>query len=849
MFSEEYSREIAEAFQAQMRELGAAGEVIAGRVAECTEDEAEALKYLYMAMPVSDAADYPFELYLDYARHGVFLWKEGPYAGKVPEKLFANYVLHHRINNEDLTPCRGFFYSQLKDRIAGKNMKETALEVNYWCAEEATYQLTDERTASPFTVYNSAFGRCGEESTLAVTVFRSVGIPARQVYAPLWSHCDDNHAWVEVWCDGSWYFLGACEPEEILNKGWFTNASSRAMMIHSRWFDAAAPEEAVVGKKGISTIINHLERYARTTQLRIKVQDGQGNPLSGVSVSCEVLNYGEFGNVATAVTGEDGWTEINTGLGSLHLFAGSGGRFAEMVVDTAKDKEAVLTVAEDPWKLNEWEEMELIAPKDAPVNADQPTKEHKAEGEKKFAAAVAKRLKKVEDFYKPDMAEPVLEKCPDREEAVNILKASRGNLGEILRFLAWKQEEDEMWSWKMALLGVLTDKDYRDLKAETLIAHMEHSMKYANDYEKDLFVPYILSPRIEFERLTAYKGFIDSFFDEETKAAMKADPAKIKEYVDSHITAVPEKEYSNLITSPSACLTTGIGSLLSQKLLCVAVGRTLGIPSRFNPVDKTLEFYVDGKFGSAEQKEDRRDAAVDVKGDGSGIAWTYTQNWTLSRLTGDHFVTLALQEEAGVSGLGKTKLESGLYRLLTANRLPNGNIFAKQYYFRLQPGECRELTLSLKDAKLSDMLEENKILDFDLRDSEGKEIMASSLDASKKMLMIWLEESKEPTEHILNEIYERHEEFSALDSKIYFVIRSKEAFEDPTLKRTLSVLDKVEFLYDDFGSNVQTLGRRMYVDPDKLPLIIVIKDGLYGIYATSGYNVGTADMLLRVLKA
>jgi len=41
----------------------------------------------------------------------------------------------------------------------------------------------------------------------------------------------------------------------------------------------------------------------------------------------------------------------------------------------------------------------------------------------------------------------------------------------------------------------------------------------------------------------------------------------------------------------------------------------------------------------------------------------------------------------------------------------------------------------------------------------------------------------------------------------------------------------------------------MYVDPDKLPLIIVIKQGLTGIYATSGYNVGTADMLLRVLKA
>ena len=49
------------------------------------------------------------------------------------------------------------------------------------------------------------------------------------------------------------------------------------------------------------------------------------------------------------------------------------------------------------------------------------------------------------------------------------------------------------------------------------------------------------------------------------------------------------------------------------------------------------------------------------------------------------------------------------------------------------------------------------------------------------------------------------------------------------------------------GTIINTLGRRMYVDPDKLPLIIVTNGSLNGIYATSGYNVGTGDMLLRLL--
>ena len=54
-----------------------------------------------------------------------------------------------------------------------------------------------------------------------------MGIPARQIYTPRWAHCDDNHAWVEVWVDGSWHFLGACEPEETLDPVSYTHLRQR----------------------------------------------------------------------------------------------------------------------------------------------------------------------------------------------------------------------------------------------------------------------------------------------------------------------------------------------------------------------------------------------------------------------------------------------------------------------------------------------------------------------------------------------------------------------------------------------------------------------------------------------
>lgn len=158
---------------------------IGGALEECDSDEAQALRFLYSAMPLSDVLDYPAAMYLAYAKHGAFLWREGPFAGKVPEKIFANYVLHHRIHNEDMSDARRFFYDRLAERTEGLDMYGAAVEANYWCLEKATYQPNYMRTQSPMTMYGTAEGRCGEEAPFCITALRSIGIPAREVVSPI----------------------------------------------------------------------------------------------------------------------------------------------------------------------------------------------------------------------------------------------------------------------------------------------------------------------------------------------------------------------------------------------------------------------------------------------------------------------------------------------------------------------------------------------------------------------------------------------------------------------------------------------------------------------------------------
>ena len=798
------------------------------KIQKCTEEVALACKYLYAFMPYSDIGNYPFEVFLDYAENGVQLWKENPQIADMPEDIFLNYVLFHRVNEEEIAPCRTFFRTEIGTRIQGMNFREAALEVNYWCAEEATYHCTDDRTLSALSVYRRGNGRCGEESVFTVNALRSVGVPARQVYAPKWSHCDDNHAWVEIWCDGKWYFLGACEPEEILNKGWFTNASSRAMMIHSRIFDTKIPEGEVIGRDGMVTMLNELKRYAVTKGITVSVKDDQGLPVEGAEVSFEVLNYSEYAPIAEKETDENGRAVLTTGLGSLHISVraccNEEWLHAEKAMNTETEDICEICLRHQTAGENagyeKWTAADMFAPHDAPVNTDMPDSEQKERGNKRLAAANAHREQKVRNWRNPE-CERFLQKEVNRIE----------------KAVAASYRED--------LLNVLTEKDRTDCLSDVLEEHLDLAISYHGMMNRDTFVSYVLNPRVDDEVLQKYRREIKNKFSRDEKQELRNDPSQIWKLVEKAVVSRPEKERSSVITTPAGCLNTCTGSFLSKKILFVAMARTLGVPARLNPHDRSMEYMENEKFVPVLAKTEKNSTLILKSGEDT--QWKYFQNWSIAKLENGRYVSLKLGTEAFENQHMNLPLESGKYRILTSNRLPNGNMFANEYHFEIQPGETKEIDLVLREADLEDMLENISMPEFTLRREDGSTVKASELTADGKHILAFLEEEKEPTEHILNEMMEQEGAFAGYAEKIIFVVRSKDALETPTLSKALKKLKNVQIYYDDFSEIINTLGRRMYVDPDKLPLIIVTNGSLNGIYATSGYNVGTGDMLLRLM--
>ena len=799
-----------------------------------------AAKWICGSSPLSDLANYDLDIFLSCAEHGVYLRGNVPYAADVPEDIFLNYVLHIRVNEEELCDCRKFFHSQLAGRVAGLDGAGAVIEANYWCAENVMYQATDTRTISALGVYQSGYGRCGEESAFGVNVFRSLGIPARQIYTPRWAHCDDNHAWVEVWCGGQWHFLGACEPEEVLNKGWFTNAASRAMLIHSRCFGEISGEE-IISKAGMASFLNNLRRYAPAKVLTVVVKDTAGRPVEGARVSFGILNYCDIFPAAVVVTGADGTARLTCGLGSVNVHAQKGEIFRERMVFTPDEDRVEMVLEREIPAYDRWEDFVSISPKDQAVTAVRPSEERKALGLKKTAAANEKRERRTEAMFQRERAEAVTGTHGYSREIFDLLFESRGNLGRLLAFLedgAFQPREKE------ALLLTLSAKDRRDVDPEVL----QEALECARGYEapEELYYPYIVCPRVFNEPLRPCRRFILDAFSQEQKAAFQADPMEIWRYIGREIGFDESVEYGQIVTGPIGALTVKNASPLSKKILFVSICRTLGVPARMNPVDRRAEYWADGRFTAVEAAGGEDCVVIFEKGDGE--SWQYEADFALGLLTDSMYQALDLGRETWEGGRLTVRVSAGEYRVITGNRLPNGNLHASRYHFRLEAGETKTIRLRKHQADLSEMLGSYALEEFKVRDSPGQEVLGSQLTRNGAVLL-WLEEGREPTEHILNEMLELEADFRSLPADVVFLVRSREALENAKLQRVLEVFPQIRVYYDPFVPNVETLARRMYVDPEKLPLILVATGALTGVYACSGYNVGSGDMVVKVCRA
>ncbi|OUO34064.1 transglutaminase domain-containing protein [Olsenella sp. An290] len=857
-------------YEARLPHLGERARDAEAALAGAPADEAALTRYFLATLPLTDVFDAPVDLLRSFARHALEL-RKGP-AADVPEDLFVHYVACPRVNNEPLSDCRAALRDELVPRLAGLSGERTVIEVNYWCAEMATYQATDGRTLGAPGVIAGAAGRCGEESTLLVTALRAVGIPARQLYVPWWAHCDDNHAWVEAWADGRWHYLGACEPEEALDRGWFTAASGRAPMVATRLFsDFGCDPEDVAGSTGCTVLVNVTARYAATTRLSVRATLPDGAPAAGAAVAFEVLNMAGWRPLTVLRADAEGRCSLELGRGSVRVHASAGRLMAEKDVDTATTSEVALALAPAPGGAvaGAWHDVDVRAPEDHPAPTQALSPEGAARGRARKAAADAARRGRVGRMREraAELASRAAELRPADDAALvaRVLDAARGHAEEIFSFLTAGTEPE-----RLALLATLAEKDYLDADPAVLEHHLRSALAGKRDRagrhdraaeapaaaepavapepERDLWEHAVLSPRIGLEHLSAWRPALPDALPPELAALVATDPAAAWAWLASRLSFSPAEHLAKLVGTPAGALASGEASEVTLRTLFVAACRSLGVPARLAPADGRAEVLGEGRWTCVEgAAAGERTWPLAIAGE-EGAPLSYGTDWGLARL-GAAMQTDG-QELWGFHQLdlwdadpARLEVPAGTYRLTSTTRLPNGNQQATERVFEVS-GPCA-LTVRRREPRPEDLLQRIPLPGAaPLVDGRGG-----------LTLLAFLEPAEEPTEHLLNELADAADAVAASKVLVTLVTRG-DAGDDPTLGRALGALGAagaaVTLAHDDFSELPERLARRMFANPELLPLALLLDaragDGgaPVGLFARGGYAVGTVELVLRL---
>lgn len=782
-----------------------------------------AIEFLRTHLPESDLSHYEEDLFLRFIDHALALRKSAPWCAALDEELFLHYVLFPRVNDEDLSFHRAVFHNALWDRIASlPTTTEKVLEVNRWCHEMASYEMQDDRTASPLTVWRCGSGRCGEESTFLVSALRSVGIAARQVYSPRWAHCDDNHAWVEALCDGQWRFLGACEPEPFLDRGWFNSPASRALLVHSRVFGGASHplHGEKIGTEGAVTWFNQTSRYALTRRRMLRAEiDGRG--ASGAVILIQVLNEASFHTIATLTADARGEAQIELGSGDFHVLARCGAYACEC--SSGADDVIILPLEIPALCETNWREVDFAAPLDAPRNSAPLDKEQKQHRAAVLADGRAKREARMAAMF-PTGAENT--PCAD------LLRAARGNAAEIEAFLSADSDPR-----REAMLRSLSKKDLRDVTVSVLESHLR-SLPPRGNLPEDIYNNFVLCPRIEIEPLTAWREKLANVLH----TLSPADPIALYHALRAEIELSSANTYANLVLPPVRAWQARRCDGRSFRILYVALLRTAGIPARLRPLDEGPEYYYGGEWLNVERS---CTATLRIAADSTAV---YRQNWTISRWTDGEWVLLCPETGMGTGGTLSLRLPDGCYRLITSVRMPNGNQFSAVREIVLHPGEHKETSLYFRSYELSDLLRRQCLPAMSAVTLDGDEVANICCTGSHATLLLWLEEGGEPTEHILNELLAVRDTLSSAPFQTYFLLRSREAMQQRTLAHALEQLPFVSVLLDDWAFDLEMTARHLTCNPDTPPLAVVCDRDGNAVYGMSGYSVGAVEMLLRVAE-
>jgi len=809
---------------------------------ELTPPEQEAYEFLYAYMPLSDLADYQPSYFMKIVQKTFEIKNTMPWGKSVPEAEFRHFVLPVRINNSNLDSSRSFFFSQLKDRIKDMDMLQAALEVDHWCHEHVAYQASDDRTSAPITTYFNGYGRCGEESTFTVAALRSVGIPARQVYTPRWAHTDDNHAWVEFWANGRWHFYGACEPVPEANMGWFTEPARRAMLVNTRVIGKYKGKERILVDRGDYSILNTLNVYAKTKILYAKVVDMNGKTVENARVDFQLYNYGEYYTLAPKTTDSKGIASFETGLGSLIVWAHKNQIFDWKNINVANTDTVYLSLNQDGEET--YKKDFLYSPPVQPTPLKHDAK-GKAENDKRLKAEDQMRAEYEKTFMDSAQCQAMAHRnALDFAKLWPIMQHSRANWKVIQAFVDQAPENRKQMA--LDLLQVIATKDLHDTQIPTLTDHLMNTPTFEKSgiKDRDIYLKYLLNPRITHEYLTPWRGFLQEHISED----------KFRTWVDRNVQIDNAMNFYHVLISPEGIYRIRKSDTRSADQMRVAIFRAYGIPARLEPGTLKPEYFEKGQWKKMQGDvktllpvENNLGYLQLVHRD-TNEKLLYYKHFTIAQLRNGQYYTLEYEWDKNIDDFGVLKLPAGSYRLTTGNRIPGGAVLVHFEFFNLPKADTTKVEVYLrKQENKVKVLGKMPVTKIQLLHDVEKP-KACSVEPVYQ-IYVWYRANNEPSKHAVQDLGAVKDKLEKQNITLKLISEDKVKINKLDSKYFGNLPSTTRFLFDPklkyLAEIEKSLNKKL---GSEFPYIILVNPKNEIIYFHEGYSIGIGEEILKLVR-
>lgn len=814
-----------------------------------TQPEREAMMFLYAYMTPGDIADYSGDFYLNNVRLALQTRENTSWGKNIPDMIFRHFVLPVRVNNENLDNAREVFYNELMPRIKDLSTRDAVLEVNHWCHEKVVYTPSDSRTSAPLATVKTAYGRCGEESTFLVAALRAVGIPARQVYTPRWAHTDDNHAWVEAWVDGKWFFLGACEPEPVLNLGWFNAPASRGMLMHTKVFGAYNGPEDVMKQTANYTEINIIDNYGESALLEVLVKDANNHPVKGANVEFKIYNYAEFYTVARKTTDENGHASLSAGIGDMLVYASQNGRFGFQKASFGKEKQITVVLDHQPGD-NFTLPFNIVPPAEK-VNLPEVTDEQRAENTRRMNLEDSIRNAYVNGFPTAEQAETFAKKQSlDPKQTTEFILKSRGNYADIMQFLK-NASQKNMGLRALELLSTVSDKDLRDTPCTILEDHLYNTDSKASITE-------VLAPRIAAEMLTPYRSYLQKNIPAELAEKFTQSPQTLVNWCKDSLIIRDDLNTLFTKTSPEGVWRSRVTDTGSREIFFVAVARSLGIPAWKDEVNGNVYYRQNNEPVKVDFE-----AAISTKPSEGTLQANYQpiprlnnpkyySHFSLSKFNNGTFQLQNYPEgnTTWESLLKKgAKMETGYYMLVSGNRLANGSVLSNISFFNVEEGKTSKVQLKMRDNS-----EEIRVIgNFD---SEARFTLAQTKEETSVLattgrgyyIVGVLGVGQEPTNHALKDIEIKKDDFEKWGRTLLLLFTDEEAYRKFNRKDFPNLPSTAVFGIDTDGKIRKMIADNMKLaNGGQLPVFIIADTFNRIVFESHGYTIGLGEQMIHLI--